>query len=359
MVVREMNKQQQIYTVAELAEYVNGEVYGKTDQEVTGVSGLEQSTSRTLTFAEDKKHLSKIFQAEAGAVIVPRSFRENIQEREQLDYPEGDGGKTLILVDNPRLAYARIAGLFVPEPYYRPGIHPSAVVSASAELGEDVSLHPQVVVGDNCRLGEGVVLAPGVKLGNGVEIGDNSVLHPNVVVEFDCKLGSEVIIHSGTIIGSDGYGFVTEEGRHYKIPQLGQVIIEDRVEIGASVTIDRGTSGPTVIGEGTKVDNLVQIAHNVRVGANCLLVAQVGIAGSTELADGVTLAGQVGVAGHLKINQGATIAAKSLVSKEIPPGVFYSGIPAQEHSRELRQQASRRRLPDLITRVRRLEQKLD
>ncbi|MFW5855885.1 MAG: UDP-3-O-(3-hydroxymyristoyl)glucosamine N-acyltransferase, partial [Bacillota bacterium] len=308
------------------------------------VSGVAQSTSSTVTFAESEEYVRAAEQSRAGLIIVPEKIKES--------------SKNILRVKNPRLAYARIAQLFMPEIFYKPGIHSSAVIAESARLGENVSIHPQVVIADKADIGDNVQLAPGVYIGPEVSIGNNTIIHPRVVIEYGCILGKNVIIHAGTVIGSDGFGFVSDEQGHHKIPQLGNVIIEDDVEIGANVTIDRGMSGPTVVGIGTKTDNLIQIAHNVRIGKENLLIAQTGIAGSTSTGRRVIMAGKSGAVGHIKIGDNVTIASSSVVTKDIPDHVFYSGNPAHDHREELKEQAAKRKLPQLLKQIKTMEQRL-
>lgn len=333
------------YKIKELAEIVGGEVSGEEELQIHGVSGVAESTPQMITFAENRDYLTTAEDSEAGAVIVPLNVT--------------DSSKTVIRVKNPRMAFARIAMLFAPAVFTNPGIHPSAVIAENARLGKEVSIHANVVINDNVKIGDKVVLAPGVYVGKNTVIGDNTVIHPNVVIEYNSVIGKDVIIHAGSVIGSDGYGFVSDENGHQKIPQLGNVIIEDEVEIGANVTIDRGTSGSTVIGRGTKTDNLVHIAHNVKIGPECLLIAQVGISGSTKLQERVIMAGKTGAVGHIEIGANTTIASASIVTKDTPSGVFYSGNPAHDHRKELREQAARRKMPELFKRVRDLEKKLE
>jgi len=339
-----MSKSKVTYSVKELADIVDGQVIGDTNKSITGVAGVLESNQEEITFAENRKYLSEAEKSNAGVIIVPEELRTS--------------KKTIIAVKNPRLAYAQIASIFAPDVFYKPGIHPSSVVSENATIGNNVSIHPQVVIDDNVVIGDNTVLAPGAYIGKGSEIGSNTVIHPNVVVEYDSIIGSNCIIHGGSVIGSDGYGFVSVVDGHHKIPQLGNVIIEDNVEIGANVTVDRGTSGSTVIGKGTKVDNLVQIAHNVKIGPDCLIIAQVGIAGSSEIGERVILAGKTGVVGHIKVADHVTVASYSMVTKDTPSAVFYSGNPAQDHKAELREQAAGRKLPELLKKVKELEKKI-
>jgi len=339
-----VNNQKEVFTIGEIADMVGGEVIGDTEIEISGAAGIKEADQKQITFVENAKILNWAEESEAAAIIVP----ENIT----------DSNKTVVCVKNPRLAYAIVSAVFVPNVFYKSGKAPSAVISESAEIGKDVSIHPQVVIEEDVVIGDNSILAPGVFVGKGSRIGSNTIIHPNVVIEYKSIIGSNVIIHGGTVIGSDGYGFVSTEDGHQKIPQTGNVIIEDDVEIGANVTIDRGTSGPTVIGEGTKIDNLVQIAHNVRIGPECLLIAQVGIAGSTEIGKRVILAGKTGVVGHIKIADNTIVAAMSIITKSTSPGVFYSGNPAQNHKAELKEQAALRKLPVLIRTIKEMEKRI-
>lgn len=331
-------------SITELARRVNGKVLGDPAYLIYGVSGVSESTAETITFAETEQYLSEALKSKAGAVIVPDGFTAK--------------GKNMIVVKKPRLAFARIAAVFAPNVFYRPGIDPTSTIADSVVIGENVSIHPYVVIDEGAEIADHVILAPGVYIGAGVKVGESSILHPGVVVEYDTVIGKKVMIHSGTVIGSDGYGFVTDQDGHHKIPQLGKVIIEDDVEIGANVTIDRGTSGPTVIGRGTKTDNLIQLAHNVQIGEENLLVAQVGIAGSSKTGRRVILGGKTGVVGHLEIGDNTTVASASVITKDTPSGVFYSGSPAQDHKKELREQAARRKMPQLLKRISKLEKRI-
>ncbi|MEJ6951255.1 UDP-3-O-(3-hydroxymyristoyl)glucosamine N-acyltransferase [Natronospora cellulosivora (SeqCode)] len=333
-----------VYTAEYLAKKVEGKLNGDYTGKISEVAAVSESNETSITFAESKNFIKAAKKSSAAVVIVPEGVEIS--------------GKTTIQVENPRLAYAIISSLFAPDIYYKPGVHKSAVIAETAKIGENVSIHPNVVIDENAEIADNVILAPAVYIGKNVKVGKNTLIHPNVVVEYDTEIGDNVIIQSGTVIASDGYGFVSTEEGHYKIPQLGNVIIGDDVEIGANVTIDRGASGPTMIAKGTKVDNLVQIAHNVKIGQECLIIAQVGIAGSSELGDRVILAGKTGVVDHIKIADNATIASNSTVTKDIPSSVFYSGNPAHDHKSELREQAARRRLPELLKTVKKLEKKI-
>ena len=267
-------------------------------------------------------------------------------------------GKTLIRVPNARIAFAKVLPLFFPEPIYAPGIHPTAIVDGSAGIDPSAHVGPHCVVGANVKIGARSVLQGGNHIGADSRLGEEVNLFPNVTLYSRTQIGDRVRIHSGAVVGSDGYGYVLDEGIHRKVPQLGNVIIQDDVEIGANVTIDRGALGSTIIGKGTKVDNLVQIAHNVVTGEHCLLIAQVGIAGSTKLGNYVTLAGQAGLAGHLKIGDRAIVAAQSGVMHDIGEGEKWFGYPAKPDRQMKRQLIAIEQLPDLVRRVNELEKLL-
>ncbi len=329
------------YRAGKLASFVGGKLTGAPDKIIRGISGIADSKKGYLTFAENGKKLKDAENSPASLVIVNEDVVKST--------------KDLIRVSNPRLAYAKISRLFQPRPYFKPGIHSSSIISNSAILGENISIHPHVVIAEKAEIGDNVILAPGVYIGRGVKIASNTTIHPNVVIEAGSIIGKNVIIHAGSIIGGDGYGYVTDESGHHKIAQLGNVVIGDEVEIGANVTIDRAASGSTIVGSGTKIDNLVQIAHNVKIGENCLIIAQTGIAGSSELEEDVILAGQVGIVDHVHLERETKVASKSLITKDIPEGSYYSGIPAHNHFRELKEQAARRRLPKLMKKIEEME----
>ncbi|GAB6137321.1 UDP-3-O-(3-hydroxymyristoyl)glucosamine N-acyltransferase [Halanaerobaculum tunisiense] len=326
----------------ELAQLVNGQVIGNHQVEITGVGGADNAQVGQITFAQNEEFFVQA-QENATAIIVN-------DELAQLN-----SNVPLIVVEQPRLAFAKIADLFMTEDYYDPQISEKATISSQAELGANLSIHPGVVIAADAEIADDVILAPGVYIGPNVTVGAGSIIHPNVVIERDCQLGSGVEIHPGTVVGSDGYGFETGPEGHVKVPQFGNVIVEDNVEIGANVTIDRGATGATVIGQGTKIDNLVHIAHNVELGAECLIIAQVGIAGSSQVGERVTLAGQSGVAGHLTIGEQTTVAADSVVTRDIPAESFVSGYPAHNHRQERRIKVARKKLPQLLKRIRELE----
>ncbi|MCK4304761.1 MAG: UDP-3-O-(3-hydroxymyristoyl)glucosamine N-acyltransferase, partial [Candidatus Eisenbacteria sp.] len=238
-------------------------------------------------------------------------------------------------------------------------IHSSALVGRNVCCGQHAAIGPHVIIGDRCRIGENTTILPGVVIAADVSIGSDCLIYPNVVLREGTELGNRVLVHSGAVIGADGFGFVNRGGEHQKIPQLGRVVIEDDVEIGANTCIDRATTGATIVRRGTRIDNLVQVAHNVTIGRHSILCAQVGIAGSTAVGDGVTLAGQVGIVGHIEIGDHAMVGAQGGVTKSVPPGAKVSGYPATQHSLAKRMYAGMRHLPDLLKDVRELKRRLD
>ncbi|MDW8107365.1 MAG: UDP-3-O-(3-hydroxymyristoyl)glucosamine N-acyltransferase [Armatimonadota bacterium] len=335
------------YRLVQLAELTQGIVRGDAELVITAVGGIDDVPVGGLTFAEDERRLQEALRSPAGAILTTPS----------LSLPS-DTGKSFLLHPVPRLAWAKILALYNPFATPPAGIHPTVVMGEGCELGDEVSLMPYVVLGERVRLGHRVKVYPFCYIGDEVEIGDDTVLYPHVVVMARVQIGKRVIVHPGAVIGGDGYGYVQHEGVHHKIPQIGRVVIEDDVEVGCNTTIDRATTGETRIGTGTKIDNLVQVAHNVRVGAHCLLVAQVGIAGSATLGHHVILAGQVGVKDHVHIGDNVVVGAQGGVSKSLPPNGVYWGTPAVPHHEWLRTLAHLYKLPDLFKRVEALERRL-
>ena len=332
------------FTAAQIAAHLNGEVLGDASAKLTGFAPADSARPGDLTFAENEAYFAAAEQSAASAIIVSGNF--------------SSAKKILIKVANARVGFARALELFFPETKPAPGVHPSAVVAASAKVDPSAHIGPHCVVGERAHIGARAVLHGGNFVGDDCKLGEDVVLFPRVTLYSGTELGRRVRIHAGSVIGSDGFGYVFDAGAHRKVPQVGNVIIGDDVEIGANVTIDRGALGPTVIGRGTKIDNLVQIAHNVQVGENCLVVAQAGVAGSTKLGNYVVLAGQVGIAGHLKIGNQVTVAAQSGVMNDIPDGEKWFGYPAQPDKEVKRQLVAVRRLPDLLKRLAALEKKL-
>ncbi len=334
-------------TLGEIARHVGGTMAGDGSVPITGCAGLKEAKAGELSFLSNVKYAGLLKETKASGIIVG------------LNDAVGDVSKNLIRVAHPSLAFSKASALFM-EPHPNPikGIHPSAVVAASAEIGEGVAIGPHAVIEDGVHLGRGTVIGAGVFIGFKSVIGEGTLIYPNVTVRERSLIGSRVIIHSGTVIGSDGFGFETVDGVHHKIPQIGIVEVQDDVEIGANVTVDRARFDRTVIGRGTKIDNLVQIAHNVRIGRGCLIVAQAGIAGSTVIGDYVVIGGQVGVAGHLTIADGVMVAAQSGVAESVPEKTILFGSPARPHILAKRIHASLGDLPEQARRLRLLEERI-
>jgi len=332
------------FSTAQIATKLGGEVLGDSELILTGFAPADSAKQGDLTFAENSAYFSRADQSAAAAILVAEEFKSLT-------------GKTLVRIPNARLAFAQILPLFFPDPVFAPGVHPSAVVASSATVDPSAHIGPGCVVGDRAKVGAGVVLQARVYVGEDCQIGDQCRLFPNVTLYPRTQLGRRIRIHAGTVVGSDGFGYVFDQGTHRKVPQVGHVIIHDDVEIGANVTIDRAALGATVIGKGTKIDNLVQIAHNVSIGEHCIVVAQVGIAGSTKLGNYVTLAGQVGLAGHLRLGDRVTVAAQSGVMHHIPEGQKWMGSPAQPDRVTKRMLLAMERLPELLRRVSELEKR--
>lgn len=344
-------------TVEELAALVEGVVQGDGRAEVAGFNDLERAKQGEITFLADAKLVDKLARCRASALITTPALAPALAPI--LAGQESGVGRNLILVDNPYLAATRIQNHLLAQPFVATGIHPRAVIGEDCHLPGEVSIGPGVVLGDGVRLGQRVRLAAGVVVGDEVSIGDDVTIHPNVTIYPRSIIGNRVVVHGGTVLGSDGFGYATDrQGRHHKRPHLGLVRIEDDVEIGANCCIDRGTFGETVIKAGSKIDNLVQIGHNVVVGENSLLVAQVGIAGSTVLERHVVVGGQVGIAGHLRIGPGVMMAAKSGVHNNQAAGAVIAGIPAINHKQWLRVSAATGKLPDLLRQVRDLRRQV-
>ncbi len=332
------------FTVADIAARVGGEVAGDDSLRLAGLAPADLAGPGFLTFAENQAFFEKAEQSSASAILVAGEFSSET--------------KTIIRVKNARLAFAHILQLFYPEKKFAPGIHPSAVVSETATIHPTAHVGPHCVIHDNVTLAAGVVVQSGSHIAHDCSLGDGTHLFSRVTLYPRTRIGKRVRVHAGTVIGSDGFGYVFDSGIHHKIPQVGNVIVHDDVEIGACVTIDRGALGSTEIGRGSKIDNLVQIAHNVKVGANCIVVSQVGVAGSTQLGDYVTLAGQVGLAGHLKIGNQVTIMARSGVMNDIPDGEVWLGAPARPQRDAKKTMIAMERLPKLARQVRELEKRL-
>ncbi|MFH0777893.1 MAG: UDP-3-O-(3-hydroxymyristoyl)glucosamine N-acyltransferase [Candidatus Eisenbacteria bacterium] len=329
----------------ELAEYLKGEVVGDASVEITGVAGIKEAKKGDITFLVNPKYESFAATTKASAIIVANNHKE---------IP-----KPMIQLENPYLAFLKVVRLFRADTQrVEPGVHPTAVVSRKARVGDRVSIGPYVIVEDHAEVGDDVVIMASSFVGPRCRIGKGSFVYPHVTLREDVIVGERVIIHSGTVVGSDGFGFAKDGEIYQKIPQVGNVEVGDDVEIGANVAIDRATTGTTAIGRGTKIDNLVQIGHNVVVGENSIIIAQVGISGSTEVGKSVTLAGQAGIVGHIKIGDYAMVGSQAGVTKSVPARTRVSGYPAAPHEFSKRIYASLKKLPQLVRQFRELEKRV-
>jgi UDP-3-O-[3-hydroxymyristoyl] glucosamine N-acyltransferase len=331
--------------LGELAIRLGAELRGDAELEVTGVNGIEEAGPTEVTFVANPRYTSLAKKTRAAAVLVEPDFQE-------ISVPT-------LRLRNPYLAFSRALGLFYQPPVYAPGIHPTAVIDPTAEIGEGAHIGAYVVVGPHVRLGAHATLLPHVVLYPGVETGSHLFAHAHAVIRENCILGDHVTLENGAIIGGDGFGFAKNEAGHWeKIPQSGPVRLGNRVDVQSNACIDRATVGATEIGDGTKVDNLVQIGHGSRVGENTLLCAQTGLAGSSVVGNNVILAGQTGVAGHCAVGDGVILTAQSAVSHDVPPGKMISGSPGFDNRVWLRAVTIFQRLPELLKRLDRLEKKV-
>ncbi len=328
-------------TLGDIAKVLGGELEGDPGRVVSGVAPLDTAGPEHVSFLSNPRLSPSLAATGAAGVIVSKEVRET--------------GLNLIRVADPYLGFAVVMEVFYGRPYAGTGVSDKASVHQGARVGDQPSIHPFALVCEGATIGDRVTLMPGVYVGPGAVVGDDSVLHPNVVLEWGVIIGRNVIIHAGTIVGSDGFGFAKEGEKYHKIVHAGIVRIEDEVEVGAGCTIDRAVMGETIIGEGSKLDNLVHVAHNVQIGQNCALAGQVGLSGSVVLGDCVSIGGQSGIAGHLKIGHGSVILGRSGVTKELPEGVRVAGFPAMESGQWWRSTVLLGKLDDLRRRVKRLE----
>ena len=331
-------------TAKQVAEKLQGLLHGDGDVILTGVASAGDAQAGDLTFAENARFFDLANNGPAAAILVSKDY--------------GASNKALIQVSCTRIAMAQILPLFAPAEEWEPGVHPQATVHPTAEVHPTAHVGPYCIVGPAARIGAGSILMGGNHLGRGVKIGASVRLYPNVVVYAGCEIHDRVIIHASSVIGSDGYGYVFDRGCHRKVPQIGNVVIYSDVEIGSNASIDRAALGSTVIGQGTKIDNLVHVAHNVAIGKHCLVMGQVGFAGSTRLGDYCVVASQSGIAGHLTLGNQSTVGAKSGVMRDVPEKGTVLGIPAQPDKDTKRQWISLQQLPELLRRVRELEKKV-
>ena len=333
------------FSAAAIAKHLHGEVVGDPQTLLHSFAPTDHARLGDLTFAENDEFFARAEQSAATAIIVN-------------GHPTSRAGKVLICVPNARIAFAQALALFFPEPPLPAGIHPSAVVARTAQVDAGAYVGPNCVIGERVQIAGGVILHAGNYVGDDCRIGAACVMFPHATLYPRTTLGQRVRIHAGAVLGADGFGYVLDAGAHRKVPQVGSVIVGDDVEIGANATIDRGALGPTVIGKGTKIDNLVQIGHNVQIGEHCIVISQVGIAGSSKLGNYVILAGQAGLAGHLQIGNKVTVAAQAGVMHNIPDGQTWLGTPAQPDKQTKRQLIAVQHLPELLRRVRKLEKNL-
>ncbi|HEY3244550.1 MAG TPA: UDP-3-O-(3-hydroxymyristoyl)glucosamine N-acyltransferase [Phycisphaerae bacterium] len=334
------------FTISELADRIGGTVRGDGSVRVGGLGALRNATPDQITWLSQERYAALVPESRAGAILIPENF--------------GATRMPAILCSRMDRAVATLLDIFappVPEPPR--GRHPSAIVDPTARIGVEVAIGAHVVIEAGAAIGDRTTLYPGVCIGSDARIGRDCVLWQHVVVRERCVLGERVIVHPNAVIGADGFGYYQQDGRHQKITHGGYVLIEDDVEIGAGSCIDRAKFGATTVGAGTKIDNLVQVGHNVEIGPHCLIVAQVGISGSTRLGHHVVLAGQVGLSDHIVLGDGATVVACSCVARDVPPGMCFGGNLAIEHRKSLREQAAMRRLPDLVAQVRRLIKRVE
>jgi UDP-3-O-[3-hydroxymyristoyl] glucosamine N-acyltransferase len=329
--------------LSEIARLVDGVLTGDGDIEIDGVNALAEAGTDEITFAVPP-HLEKVADSKAAAIILAQAIP---------DLPQAQ-----LLVANPREAFGKLLAVFAPTVHISRGIHSSAVIGDNVVFGENVAIMPHVVIANDAVIGDHTVIYPFTYIGEAAVVGKDCLLYPSVTVREHCRLGDRVIIHSGSIVGSDGFGFVTVGGKHNKVPQVGNAVIGDDVEIGANVAIDRATTGSTIVGNGTKIDNLVHLGHNDVIGENCLFVAFTGISGSVKIGNNVTFAGQTGSAGHLTVGDNSVFAARSGIISDVPANSFYAGFPARPHKEWLRTEAGARKAPDMVKRIRDLEKRI-
>ena len=332
-------------TVNEIAALVGGTVSGDGSRVIRSLAALDEAGADDLAFVVPPHIEAARSGAKAGALLLPQGT-------------EGFEG-AVIFVDEPKAAFAKLLAIFTPPIAHPAGVSDQAYIGRDVQIGAGATILPFAYIDDYAVIGAGATVYPHAYVGQYSEIGEGSVLYPNAAVREHCRIGARCTIHSCAVIGADGFGFTTEDGVHTKVPQVGGVVIEDDVEIGAHVGIDRATLGATIIGKGTKIDNLVHIGHNCQIGANCLIVAQTGISGSTKVGHNVTFGGQVGTVGHINIGANSVYAARSGIIGDMPEGVFCAGFPVQPHAEWLRVQAAIRRLPEMVKKIKSLEKEIE
>ena len=335
-----------VMTLTEIARLLQGKLIGDKNVTIRGLNGLKEAQKGELSFLSNPKYAPLLNSTQASAIIVSQGF----------PVPN----KTVIEVKNPSLAFAQVAQRFYKDDAHPlKGTHKTAIVAKDAKIGKNVVLGPYAVIESKAQIGDNTVIHAGCFVGYKAVIGKGCLFYPHVTIREKLKIGDRVTIHSGTVIGSDGFGYGQEDGVHVKIPQLGTVVIEDDVEIGANVTVDRARFDKTFIGQGTKIDNLVQVGHNVYIGEKCIIISQVGISGSVKIEKGSILAGQAGIAGHLTIGEGSIVAAQAGVTKSLPAKSFVSGYPATPHEEAKKVNACVQRLPVYVEKIRALEKRIE
>lgn len=333
------------YTLGDLARAIGARLEGDPAIEVSGIAALEEAGPRDISFLANSRYRDAAARSSAAAIVAGADDRID--------------GRNLLRSDNPYLAFAHAVELLAPVEGPAAGVHPMASVDPSVRVPDDAAIGAHATIEEGVEIGNGVVIGAGTVVERGVTIGQGTRIFPRVTIHRGTRIGSRCVVQSGSVLGSDGFGYATDaKGRHHPVPQRGGLVLGDEVDIGANVTIDRGSSGDTEIGQGTKIDNLVHVAHNVRIGRNAIIVAQVGIAGSTRIGDYAVIGGQAGLAGHITIGDGARIAGQAGVFGDIPAGSEVSGYPARPHRQQLKVQAFLARLPELFERVKALEAKL-
>ena len=338
--------------IAALAELVRGELIGDPHLTIDGAQAIEKAGPGDITFAEDERNLRRLACSQAGAVIITPALRDVL--------PTDTHCSAVILCESPQAAFLQVLQCLRPQRGRRPiGVSPRAVVSETAKIGANTNVHPLAVIGEDVVIGKNCEIHPGVVIGDGCQLGDDVVLYPNVVLYANTELGDRVMIHAGAVLGADGFGYRFEAGQYEKLPHFGLVRVEDDVEIGAGATIDRGMIGATVIGEGTKIDNQVMIAHNCEIGKHNAFASQVGFAGSITTGDYVRCAGQVGIADHVHLGDGCLLGPKSGVHRDVPAGARYQGYPAAPEAEQLKTVMAVRKVPEMRKQIRSLEAQVE
>lgn len=338
------------FNAATIAGFLNGEIEGNPDVKVSTIAKIEEGHPGALSFLANPKYENYIYSTESSIVLVNRSF-----------VPSSPVKATLIRVENAYEAFASLLRMVDQARPRKTGIHPGAVIDPTAKIGKDVYIGPFACIGENCVIGDGSSVYPHAYLGDNSRLGANSILYHRVTIYNDCSIGNNCIVHAGSVIGSDGFGFAPQSDNAYKkIPQLGNVVLEDDVEIGANVTIDRATMGSTVIKKGVKLDNLIQIGHNVEIGENTVMAALSGISGSTKIGKNCMFGGQVGIAGHLKISDGTKIGAQAGIMSDVKePNSTIMGSPSMDYKQFLKSSVVFKKLPEINARVEKINKELD